>query len=200
MSARAQLRSPLRSFPDRVCLGRVSGARGLKGEVRIRAYTTRARDIAAYGPVSDGSGTRTFDISVVAETDGGVIARLSGIADRTAAERIKGIELFVPRAALPPLPAGEFYQADLVGLAAEDADGRSLGRVRAIHDFGAGTILEIETGGAERGKTRSELWPAGAVASVDLAAGKLVLAEPEEIVAAEERPWRKGRKAGSARP
>jgi 16S rRNA processing protein RimM len=189
MSARAQLRSPLRSSQDRVCLGRVGGARGLKGEVRIRAFTGRARDIAAYGPLTDGSGTRSFAVSVVAETEGGVIARLSGIADRTAAERIKGLDLYVPRAALPELPAGEFYQADLLGLAAEDTKGRSLGRVGAIHDFGAGAILEIEDAGKEGGKGRSEIWPAVAIASVDLNAGKVVLERTEEFVA-EEKPRR----------
>ncbi len=207
MSARAQLRSSeagakankvFRPSPDRVCLGRVSGARGLKGEVRIRAYTERARDIAAYGPVSDASGARTFDVSVVTETEGGVIARLSGIADRTAAERLKGLDLYVPRAALPELPAGEFYQADLLGLAAEDTGGRFLGRVAQIHDFGAGAILEIEDTGGAGGKGRSELWSAVAIAAVDLNAGKLVLAGREEIVA-EERPRRKSGKGGNAR-
>lgn len=214
MSARAQLRSPPRSSRDRLCLGRVGGARGLKGEVRIRAFTGRARDIAAYGPLTDGAGLRSFAVSVVAETEGGVIARLSGIADRTAAERLKGLDLYVPRAALPELPAGEFYQADLLGLVAEDTEGRFLGRVAQIHDFGAGAILEIEdTGRAggkgcpERGATskargdspaRSELWPAVAIAAVDLNAGKLVLAGREEIVA-EERPRRKSGKGGSAR-
>ena len=205
MSARAELHpavagakanKAVRHLPERVCLGRVSGARGLKGEVRIRAFTARPRDIAAYGPVSDASGDRSFAVSVVADIAGGVVARLSGIADRTAAERLKGLELFVPRAALPQLPAGEFYQDDLVGLAAEDAKGRPLGRVRAIHDFGAGTILELEAAGAERGKARTELWPAGAVASVDLNAGKLVLEQREEIVA-EEMPRRGSRKAGT---
>lgn len=184
MSVRApQFRSPLRSSQDRVCLGRVGGARGLKGEVRIRAFTARARDIAAYGPLTDASGTRSFAVAVVAETGGGVIARLSGIADRSGAERIKGMDLYVPRAALPELAAGEFYQADLLGLAALDTEGRPLGRVAAIHDFGAGAILEIE-GGA--------LWPASSIAAVDLSAGKLVLEQRDEIVVAAS-------KAGSAR-
>lgn len=198
MSVRAQSRSPLRSIPDRVCLGRVGAARGLKGEVRIRAFTQRARDLAAYGPLTDASGTRSFAVSVVAETEGGVIARLSGIADRTAALRIKGLELFVARAALPELPAGEFYHSDLLGLKALDTEGRPLGRVGAIHDFGAGAILEIETAGGG-GKSRSELWSAGAVAAVDLAAGKLTLVRSEDILAAQEQPRRESRKAGSTR-
>ena len=184
MSARAQHRSPppsvQGSLRDRVCLGRIVGAKGLKGEVRIRAFTSRARDIAAYGPVTDATGQRSFAVSVVGETEGGAIARLAGIGDRTAAERLKGTDLYVARAALPPLPAGEYYHGDLIGLAAEDEKGNPLGRVRAIHDFGAGGILEIE----------SALWPAGAVVAVDLDAGKVVLAAIRELVA-EPKPTRK---------
>jgi 16S rRNA processing protein RimM len=185
MSARAQLRTSeagakadkaSRSSPDRVCVGRVGGARGLKGEVRIRAFTRRARDIAAYGPLTDASGARSFAVSVVAETGNGVIARLSGIADRSGAERIKGMELFVARSALPPLAAGEFYLADLLGLAALDTEGRPLGRVAAIHDFGAGAILDID----------GDLWPASVIAAVDLAAGKVVLTKPAELVARDD--------------
>ena len=186
MSARAEQRSPLRSARDLVCLGRVGGPRGLKGEVRIRAFTARARDIAAYGPVTDKSGARSFTLTVVSETgDGGLIARLSGIADRTAAERLKGLELFVPRAALPRLPAGEYYHSDLIGLTAVDARGRIIGRVAVIHDYGAGGILEIEDGA---------LWPAASIARVDLDAGQLMLAERTEVLATPEQPRRANRK------
>ena len=173
MSVRAQQKSPPRSSEDRVCLGRIGAARGLKGEVRIRAFTRRARDIAAYGPLTDASGARSFAVTVVADIAGGVIARIAGIAGRTAAERLAGTELFVPRRALPEPPAGEFYQADLVGLAALDTAGRPLGRVAAIHDFGAGAILEIE----------GTLWPASSIATVNLGKGTLVLERREEIVA-----------------
>ncbi len=188
MSARAPHRTPHRSVADRVCLGRIVGAKGLKGEVRIRAFTARARDVAAYGPVTDATGARSFTVSVVTETDGGAIARLSGIRDRTAAERLKGLDLYVARAALPPLPAGEYYQGDVIGLAAEDENGNPLGRVRAIHDFGAGAILDID----------SDLRPAGAVAAVDLARGKVVLKAAMEVVA-EPRADHARRKDGRAR-
>lgn len=166
------------SASTRICLGRVSGAKGLKGEVRIRAYTGRPRDIAAYGPVADESGNRSFAVTVVAETDGGVIARLSGIADRTAAEKLRGAKLYVPRDALPKLPAGEYYQGDLVGLAARAADGAALGRVLAIDDHGAGAILEI---GEDR--AGAALWPARAIGTVDLDRGIVVLHRLDEIVA-----------------
>jgi 16S rRNA processing protein RimM len=183
MSARAHPDPKPRSVPDRVCLGRIVAARGLKGEVRVRAFTERARDIAAYGPVEDESGQRSFTLAVVAETEGGAIVRIKGIADRTAAEKFKGVGLYVPRVALPRLPPGEYYQGDLIGLAAEDADGRALGPVRAVRDYGAGAILEI--GG--------ELWPAGAVTTVDLARGKIVLARPDELVAAASESSRRNK-------
>lgn len=200
MSVRAQQRSPLRSAQDLVCLGRIGGPRGLKGEVRIRAFTQHARDIAAYGPVTDKSGNRSFTLTVVSETgDGGLIARLSGINDRSGAEKLKGLKLFVARAALPRLPAGEYYHSDLIDLAALDMQGRVIGRVAAIHDFGAGGILEIEPAGNDGGKAGEELWPAASIARVDLAAGKLVLAERTEILAAPEQPRRKHREARGAR-
>ena len=163
--------------------------------MRIRAFTQSARDIAAYGPVTDKSGARSFAVTVISETgDGGVIARLSGVNDRTAAEKLKGLELFVARAALPRLPAGEFYHSDLIDLAAMDMQGRVIGRVAAIHDFGAGGILEIETVASD-GKTGEELWPAVSIARVDLREGRLVLAERTEILAAPEQPQRKHREA-----
>ncbi|MBM3732491.1 MAG: 16S rRNA processing protein RimM [Acidimicrobiia bacterium] len=185
MSARAQrqpLPNPARSSSDfrgagRVCLGRIVGAKGLKGELRVRAYTERARDIAAYGPVEDETGRRSFALSVVSETEGGAIVRLKGVADRTAAEKLKGMALYVPRERLPPLPEGEYYHGDLIGLDAVDESGRGLGRVRAIRDYGAGAILEIEDG----------LWPAGAIAAVDLRAGKIVLTQPAELIAHNEK-------------
>ncbi|MSO84999.1 MAG: 16S rRNA processing protein RimM [Rhodospirillales bacterium] len=197
MSVRARQKSPLRSpafakpaepgegrSPALVCLGRIGAARGLKGEVRIRAFTARARDIAAYGSLTDASGARFFDVSVVSEIAGGVIARIAGIADRTAAEELTGTELFVPRRALPELPAGEFYHSDLIGLAAVDTDGRDIGRVGAIHDFGAGAILEIVVRSARASPRGGALWPASLIATVDLGKGHLVLERREEIVAA----------------
>ncbi|MBM3566066.1 MAG: 16S rRNA processing protein RimM [Alphaproteobacteria bacterium] len=161
-----------------VCLGHVSGAKGLKGEVRVRTYTERPGDIAAYGPVSDETGQRTFTVTVVQETGEGVIARFSGVGDRTQAEKLRGLRLFVPRRALPDLPQGEYYQGDLIGLAARATDGRALGKVLAIHDHGAGHVLEV-------GETRAtaEFWPAAALEKVDLAGGSVLLRPTEEIVA-----------------
>lgn len=169
------------SASARICLGHVSGAKGLKGEVRIHAYTGRPRDIAAYGPVADESGNRSFAVTVIAETDGGVIARLSGIADRTAAEKLRGVKLYVPRDALPKLPAGEYYQSDLVGLAAQTADGAALGRVLAIDDYGAGAIFEVG-----ENRPTAALWPARAVGTVDLGRGIVVFHRLDEIVADEK--------------
>ncbi len=165
---------------SRVRLGRISGAKGLKGEVRIRAYTGRPRDVAAYGPVSDEAGKRVFALTVAAETDGGVIARIEGVNDRAAAEKLRGVDLYVPRRALPEPAPGEYYQSDLIGLAARTADDAALGRILAIHDHGAGTIIEVGDG-----QRASELWPARTVGTVDLGRGVVVLRRPEEIMASQ---------------
>ncbi len=181
-----------------VCLGVIAGARGLKGEVWVRSFTARAEDVCAYGPLVDDSGRRTLHIQLTGQLTGhltgaaggrgrpglsahpGLSARIEGIDDRTAAEALSGTRLFVPRAALPAPAEDEFYHVDLIGLRADvrgpdgDAD-RPWGRVRDVHDFGAGTVLEIagdDGGSVMVGFTRA------AVPEVDLAAGRLVLAEP----------------------
>ena len=134
------------SQQDRVCIGAIAGVRGLKGEVRIKSFTADPDDVAAYGPVSTDNGDKSYRISVTAHAKGLVIARLDGIADRTAAEALKGTKLYVPKDVLPAPEDGEYYHADLVGLTAETEDGEHLGTVKAIHNFGAGDIIEIDAG------------------------------------------------------
>lgn len=164
--------------PPRVCVGAIAGARGLNGEVWVRSFTAVPEDVAAYGPVSDAAGARRFTLTVVGHGSGGVIARIEGIADRTAAEAVKGTELFVDRAALPVPAEDEFYFADLIGLTAERADAndetaRLIGRVEDVHDFGAGAVLEVTLaqGGAAMVPFTRE-----AVPSVDLAHGRVLIA------------------------
>src|SRR5262245_1592560 len=107
----------------RILLGRIAGAHGVRGEVLIKAFTERPEDIAAYGPLDDGTG-RTFRIETARASPKGVVARIAGIADRTAAEALKGAALYVDRDHLPAPAEGEFYHADLIGLTAVDAEGR----------------------------------------------------------------------------
>jgi 16S rRNA processing protein RimM len=154
-----------------VCVGVVAGAHGIRGAVRVKSFTDRPADVAAYGPVEDDGGTRRFSIAAIGEAKGLVIARLDGVADRDAAEGLKGCRLFVPRERLPATEEDEFLAADLVGLAAEAVDGSPLGRIAQVFDFGAGTVLEI-------GKGLMVPFTRAAVPVVDVAGGRVVIDPP----------------------
>jgi 16S rRNA processing protein RimM len=158
-----------------VCVGVVTGAHGVTGAVRIKSFTARPEDVAAYGPLADESGTRRLELRLVGATKGVLICRLAGVADRNQAEALRGLRLYLPRAALPPTGEEEYYHADLIGLDATLADGTPIGRVRAVHDFGAGDTLEI---------TRTDAPPVmvpftrAVVPQIDLAAGRLMVDPP----------------------
>jgi len=134
---------------QRICIGAIAGVRGLKGEVRIKSFTAEPDDVAAYGPVSTEDGETSFQINVTSHAKGLVIARLDGIQDRTAAEALKGTRLYVAKDVLPEPDDGEFYHEDLIGLTATADTGEELGTIKAVHNFGAGDILEIDTGDDE---------------------------------------------------
>jgi 16S rRNA processing protein RimM len=167
-----------RDKSTRVCVGAITGARGLKGEVKIKSFTAEPEDVAAYGPVSDKAGKRRFAIRLTGRTKGALVARLDGVDDRDAAEALKGTELYVARSALPKPDVGSYYRADLEGLKVETADGRALGTVKAVHNFGAGDVLEL-AGGAGHGL----MVPfAAGVVSVDLDTGRITVAPPAGLL------------------
>jgi len=161
---------------DRICVGAIAGAFGVQGEVRLKSFCTTPADIATYGPLTTEDGSRSFTVRLTRPVAGGLGARLSGVATREAAEALRGVTLWAPRGALPTLPDDEFYHADLIGLPVMDPGGATLGHVRAIHDHGAGDILEIE------GLKGILLLPftRAVVPTVDLAAGRIV-ADPPEV-------------------
>ena len=130
---------------ERVRLGAVIGAHGIKGEVRVKTFTLSPDTLGAYGPLTTDDGRRLQVSALRAGKPGEAVVRFEGVADRNGAEALKGRQLFVPRDALPPPEADEFYHADLIGLAVEDTSNTALGRVRALHNFGAGDVMEIET-------------------------------------------------------
>src|SRR5204863_4373102 len=134
-----------------ILLGRIAGAHGIRGEVIIHAFTEPPENIAAYGPLSDEAGARTFEIAIAHVTAQGVVARLAGVSDRTAAEALKGVALYVDRDRLPAAAEGEYYHADLIGMAAVDPAGQRIGEIVAVQNFGAGDLLEIRLAG--RGRT-----------------------------------------------
>lgn len=162
----------------RVCLGIIVGAHGVRGAVRIKSFTANPADVAAYGALTDEAGARQYALKLLGQASGTILASLGGVADRNAAEQLRGTRLYVARDRLPALRAGEFYQADLIGLAVEDKAGAALGRVSAVHNFGAGDILEIETanGRSVLLPFREEFAP-----TIDLAAGRLVADPPQGI-------------------
>ena len=164
----------------RILVGEIGRPHGVRGLVKLRSFTEDPAAIAAYGPLTDESGTRRFALTLLAEG----LARIEGVADRDAAQRLTGTRLFVERDRLPP-PAeeDEFYLADLIGMAAADAAGSALGTVRAVEDHGAGAFLVL----ARPDGTEALIpFTRAAVPVVDIAAGRLVVAPPEEITVAPE--------------
>lgn len=181
--------------PDLVCVGAFAGAHGVRGMVKLRSFTEDPEAIAAYGPLFDEGGARRFEVTLAGRSGGLLLARMSGVEDRNAAEALKGLRLYVPREALPPPEGDEFYVVDLIGLAVEGKDGKVFGKVLAVHDFGAGELLEIGTGDG-----RSEMIPftAEAVPEVDQAGGRIVIDPPAGLFEAAERAKEDGAEAGTA--
>jgi len=169
---------------DQILLGRIAGAHGIRGEVIIHAFTEPPENIAAYGPLIDEAGARTFEIAIVHVTAKGVVARLAGVGDRTAAEALRGVDLYVDRDRLPAAAEGEYYHADLIGMAAFDPAGQHIGEIVAVQNFGAGDLLEIRLAG--RGRTELIPFTEAAVPEVDVAAKRVVVVLPPTDVGGEE--------------
>jgi len=131
--------------PGPVLLGAVVGAHGIKGEVRVKTFTLAPENLGAYGPLTTDDGRKLSVTALRSTKPGEAIVRFEGVPDRNAAEALKGKQLSVPRDALPAPEADEFYHADLIGLEVQDTQHTALGTVRAVHNFGAGDVLEIET-------------------------------------------------------
>jgi 16S rRNA processing protein RimM len=180
--------------PDgRVCVGRISGAHGIKGWVRITSYTDEPRSVAAYGPVSDEKGERMFELEFMRMAKARVIARIPGVSDRNAAEALRGVRLFVPRTALPAPDPDEFYFEDLIGLDVNTIDGTPLGKVVSVQEFGTGPLLEV---GEENGATILVPFTHDVVPVVDLAAGRIDIDPPIGLLEpAETEPTGQGREA-----
>lgn len=128
----------------RICLGVFAGAHGVKGDARIKTFTAAPASIADYGPVTSEDGARRFTLKLIRNlNDGFVLVRAPEIASREDAQALKGVKLFVDRAALPAPAEDEFYLDDLTGLSAFDETGAPMGVVKAVYNFGAGDLLEL---------------------------------------------------------
>lgn len=168
-----------RKDKSRICIGVITGARGIKGELRIKPLTAKPQDVAAYGPVETEDGSRQLVLNKVAIAGKGIVARAEGITTRNQAEALKGIRLYVPKAALPEIDEDEYYQADLIGLKVTKQDGTEIGAVVALQDFGAGDLLEIRL----HGRKTTVLLPftAECVPQIDVAGGTVSVDPPEGL-------------------
>jgi 16S rRNA processing protein RimM len=163
---------------QQVCVARIGAAHGVRGEVKLWTFTEDPLAAMRYGALSTKDGARQFEVTHAREAKGFLVATLKGVTTRNEAERLNGIELYIARDKLPETEAGEYYHADLIGLAAVTAAGEPLGHVIAIHNFGAGDIIEIAPAS---GSTLMLPFSNAAVPTVDIAGRRVVIELPQEI-------------------
>lgn len=164
---------------DKVCIGAIAGAFGVRGEVRLKSFAAVPEDIAAYGPLYTEDGETRFDVTLTGQTKGALVGRLSGVPTKEVADRLRGVRLYVDRAKLPETEDDEYYHADLIGLDVFDTGGAALGKVKAVLNHGASDLLEIDR--ADGGATALLPFTQEAVPTVDLIAGRIVADPPEGV-------------------
>jgi len=164
--------------PSQICVARIGAAHGVRGAVKLWTFTEDPLAVKAYGPLVTKDGARQFEVTHAREAKGHLVAALKGIATREEAERLNGVELYIARDKLPATDENEYYHADLIGLDAVNAANEPLGRVIAIHNFGAGDIIEIAPA---HGATMLLPFTNAVVPSVDLAGGRVIIELPDEI-------------------
>ncbi len=165
-----------------ILVGKVAGAFGVKGELRLTAYTETADALLRYRDLLRADGSVALTLTEGRAQKGALIARAAEVANREEAQALRGMALHILRAALPEPEADEFYLADLIGLAAVSPDGAALGQVKAVQDFGAGDLLEIEP--AAGGATFWVPFTREVVPEVRVAEGRIVIVPPAEDDAA----------------
>jgi len=172
---------------DLILIARIGAPHGVKGAVRVKSYTDDPAAIGDYGPLVAKDG-RVFAISHLRPEKSVLIVNFAGVGDRDGAQALNGTDLYIRRSVLPASnDADEFYHADLIGLAVLTPGGETLGRVTAIHDFGAGEMLEIEQEGSKtKGQTLLLPFSKAIVPEIDLAGGWLIAVPPPETEARPE--------------
>jgi 16S rRNA processing protein RimM len=167
-----------------ICVARIGAAHGVRGAVKLWTFTEDPLAVKRYGPLATKDGARSFEVAHAREAKGHLVATLKGVTTREEAERLNGIELYIAREKLPETDADEYYHADLIGLAAVNAADEAIGRVVAIHNFGAGDIIEIAPA---KGATMLLPFTNAVVPTVDLAKGRVVIELPAEIDGDDEK-------------
>jgi 16S rRNA processing protein RimM len=163
---------------SQVCVARIGAAHGVRGAIKLWTFTEDPFAVTRYGPLATKDGARSFEVAQAREGKGHLVATLKGVTTRNEAERLNGIELYVAREKLPATDEDEYYHADLIGLAAVTTADEPLGKVVAIHNFGAGDIIEIAP---PRGPTMLLPFTNAVVPAVDIAGGRVVIEVPAEI-------------------
>ena len=164
---------------DKICVGVISGAYGVQGEVRVKSFCAQPDDIETYSPLTSEDGARSFALALIRPMKNGFVARIAEVATKEEADALKGTQLFARRAQLPVLPDDEYYYSDLVGLEVFDTGGTSLGHVKSVQNHGASDLLEVHQAGA----TATVLLPftQAAVPTVDLSSGRIVADPPDGL-------------------
>jgi 16S rRNA processing protein RimM len=165
-------------MPPLVCVARIGAAHGVRGAVKLWTFTEDPLAVNRYGPLSTKDGARHFELAHVRQANDHLVATLTGISTREDAERLNGLELYIARDRLPATEQDEYYHADLIGLAAVNTANEPIGRVIAIHNFGAGDIIEIAP---LHGTSLLLPFTNAVVPTVDLANGRVVIELPQEI-------------------
>jgi 16S rRNA processing protein RimM len=169
--------------PSLVCVARIGAAHGVRGAVKLWTFTEDPFAVKRYSPLSSKDGARQFEVTEAREAKDHLVATLKGVTTRDEAERLNGVELYIAREKLPATEQDEYYHADLIGLAAVTTADEPLGRVVAIHNFGAGDIIEIAP---PHGATMLLPFTNAVVPTVDLKAGRVVIELPDEIEGEDE--------------
>jgi 16S rRNA processing protein RimM len=161
---------------EMICVGAISGAFGVKGEVRIKSFCADPAAIAEYSPLSTEDG-KNFDLGITRAIKGGFAAVISGVDNKEDADALRSTRLYARRDQLPSLPDDEYYHSDLIGLTVVDTGGVTLGKIKSVLNHGAGDILEIT--GANLKEPVLLPFTAAAVPTVDLTSARIVIDPPE---------------------
>jgi 16S rRNA processing protein RimM len=173
------------ALDNRILMGRIGAAHGIKGEVRVQSFAEDPLALARYGTFLTNRPGFTVTIASARGTTNMLVATIEGVDDRTAAEELNGVELYIEREALPPPGEEEFYHGDLIGLRAQLADGTEVGTVGAVLNFGAGDILEVKARG---GATFLFPFTRAVVPQLHLKDGYLVIEPPLDADPGNEEP------------
>jgi 16S rRNA processing protein RimM len=160
----------------RVCVAKIGAPHGVRGEVKLWPYTADPMTVADFGALESEDGKISFEIEALRPGKNFLVARFKGVSDRTAAGKLNNLELYVARENFPEPEPDEFYHADLIGLAVTDKSGAALGTIVAVHNFGAGDLIEVKPA---HGPAFMLPFTAAAVPVIDIAGGRVVVEPPE---------------------